>query len=672
MKKIALLTAITITIIVACTNNKKETPFLNAADRDTTINPANDFYDFANGGWYKRTAIKETESSAGGFTDLYNNTQVKLKGMIEDIASKTHSKNSPEQMVGDFYKAAMDSNAIDKLGYEPIKPILASIQKIATKQDVINWIAERKNYNLDFIFQPYVAADEMNSKMNILSFYQGGLSLPDRDYYFKTDPSTVSVYNALINNIKTLFTLTGTDSATALKNATTIYNLEKNMAAGHRTNVELRNPKTNYNKMALVDVNKKYPNINLSAYLKALNTNADSINVCQPNYFEKINALLASESIDAWKTYLTFHSIYYAANSLSKPFVDANFEYNKVLSGQQKQKPRWERMTSNVNRYLGDALGQVYVKKYFPPEAKQRMMELVNNLGKAFEARLTKLDWMSDSTKATAKQKLGTFLKKIGYPDTWKDYKGVDITPNTHFNNLMSVRKFEHSFEFAKIGKPVDKTEWMMSAPTINAYYNPTNNEIVFPAGILQFPFFDLNADDAINYGGIGMVIGHEMTHGFDDQGAQYDKEGNMKNWWGKSDLEKFSAKTKAVVDLYNGFKVLDTIPVNGALTLGENIADMGGLAIAYDAFKLTKQGQSTEKIEGFTPDQRFFLSFAQIWQEKMKNESLISQINTDPHSPAKYRVMGPLMHFEPFYKAFNVTSTNKMWVAEDKRIKIW
>lgn len=672
MRKIALLVTVATVAFFACTNNNKQASFFNAADRDTTINPVDDFYDFANGGWFKRTTIKETESSAGGFTDLYNNTQEKLKTMIEDVASKSHSKNTPEQMVGDFYKAAMDSVAIDKVGYQPIKSALESIEKIASYKDIMVWIAEQKQYNFDYIFQPYVAADEKNSSMNILSFYQGGLSMPDREYYFKTDPTTQDAYNALLKNIKTYSLLTGKDSVTALKNATTIYNLEKKLAAGHRTNVELRNPQLNYNKMAVTAVDKLYPNINFSNYLKAMKVQADSVNISQPNYFSQINTLLSSEPIESWKAYLAHHTIANSASALSQNFVDARFEFGKVFSGQKKLKPRWERMTSNVNTFLGDALGQVYVKKYFPPVAKERMMDLVNNLGKAFEARINKLDWMSDSTKLTAKQKLSTFLKKIGYPEKWKDYKGVEISPSSHYSNLLSVRKFEHAFEFAKIGKAVDKTEWLMSAPTINAYYNPTNNEIVFPAGILQFPFFDLNADDAINYGGIGMVIGHEMTHGFDDQGAQYDKEGNMKNWWGKSDLEKFNSKTKAVIDLYNGFKVLDTVPINGALTLGENIADMGGLAIAYDAFKLTKQGQGNEKIDGFTPDQRFFLSFAQIWQEKMKNESLISQINTDPHSPSKFRVMGPLMHFDPFYKAFNVTEKNKMWVAADKRIRIW
>ncbi len=480
------------------------------------------------------------------------------------------------------------------------------------------------------------------------------------------------MYNAFITNVVTLFKLTGTDSITATKNATIIYELEKKIATGHKTNIELRDPQANYNKLSLTDIDKQFPNIQFSTFLKSLKVSTDSFNICQLIFFKQLNNLLASEPIENWKIYLQFHAIGNSANALSQPFVDASFNYYKVLTGQEKQKPRWERMTNAVNSYLGDALGQIYVKQFFPPEAKQRMLDLVNNLQKAFETRITSLDWMSDSTKVLAKAKLYTFLKKIGYPDVWKDYSSVTISNNSHFNNVLATRKFEHDYEFSKLGKPVDKNEWGMSAPTINAYYNPTFNEIVFPAGILQFPFFDLAADDAINYGGIGMVIGHEMTHGFDDQGAQYDKDGNLKNWWGTSDNVKFKAKGQSVIDLYNSFTVLDSVHVQGALTLGENIADMGGLAIAYDAFKLTKQGQSTEKMDGFTPDQRFFLSLAQIWQEKMKDAGLRTQINTDPHSPAQFRVMGPLMHFEPFYKAFNVKEGDKMFIAEKDRIKIW
>lgn len=672
MKKIILPVALIAFGIVACNQNKNTQSFLKETDRDTSINPADDFYKFANGNWLKNTKIDATESSAGGFTDLYNNTQVKVKKMIEDVAAQSNKIGTNEQKVGDFYKAAMDSTTIDKLGYEPLKPILQSISTIKTKTDLINWIAERKQYNYSYLFQPYVGADEKNSKQTILSVYQGGLSLPDRDYYFKSDAETKKVYNAFITNVVTLFKLTGTDSITATKNATIIYELEKKIATGHKTNIELRDPQANYNKLSLTDIDKQFPNIQFSTFLKSLKVSTDSFNICQLIFFKQLNNLLASEPIENWKIYLQFHAIGNSANALSQPFVDASFNYYKVLTGQEKQKPRWERMTNAVNSYLGDALGQIYVKQFFPPEAKQRMLDLVNNLQKAFETRITSLDWMSDSTKVLAKAKLYTFLKKIGYPDVWKDYSSVTISNNSHFNNVLATRKFEHDYEFSKLGKPVDKNEWGMSAPTINAYYNPTFNEIVFPAGILQFPFFDLAADDAINYGGIGMVIGHEMTHGFDDQGAQYDKDGNLKNWWGTSDNVKFKAKGQSVIDLYNSFTVLDSVHVQGALTLGENIADMGGLAIAYDAFKLTKQGQSTEKMDGFTPDQRFFLSLAQIWQEKMKDAGLRTQINTDPHSPAQFRVMGPLMHFEPFYKAFNVKEGDKMFIAEKDRIKIW
>jgi putative endopeptidase len=673
MKKIALpLLAIGI-CVVACKSSKKETvSFLTASNMDTSINAADDFYRYANGGWLKTAKIDETESSAGGFTDLYNRTQVKVRSLIEDVANASNKEGSNEQKVGDFYKTAMDSSTIDKLGYKPLQPFLDEITKIKTPAEIITWIANRKKYSYDYLLETYVGADEKNSSTNILSIYQGGLGLPDRDYYFKSDAETKKVYDAYITNIKALFTLIGVDSVTASKNADIVYNLEKKLAMGHKTNIELRDPQANYNKLGLQTIETNYPNLHFGEYVKILNIKLDSFNVGQLGYLKQLNSLLASEPIENWKVYLSFHTIGFSANGLSQPFIDASFNYYKVLTGQKKQKPRWERMTGAVNTYLGDALGQIYVKKHFPAEAKQKMLDLVNNLQKAFETRITKLDWMSEATKTKAKEKLNTFLKKIGYPDTWKDYSSVTITPKSYFDNVLATRKFRHEFEYNKLGKPVDKTEWGMSAPTINAYYNPTFNEIVFPAGILQFPFFDLSADDAINYGGIGMVIGHEMTHGFDDQGAQYDKIGNMANWWNKEDEAKFKAKGKSVIDLYNSFKVLDTVAVQGALTLGENLADMGGIAIAYDAFKLTKQGQSTEKIDGFTADQRFFLSFAQIWQEKMKDESMRTQINTDPHSPPMFRVMGPLMHFEPFYKAFNVKAGNKMFVAEKDRIKIW
>ena len=449
--------------------------------------------------------------------------------------------------------------------------------------------------------------------------------------------------------------------------------MEKQIAAAHLTNVELRDPQTNYNKMAVTALDKSMPNISWNSLLAGMRIKSDSINVGQPKHFANINTLIAATPIEVWKLYLKSHLLNEVAAALSNDFVNANFDYaGKALGGKKQLKPRWERMISATDGNLSEALGQLYVKKYFTEDAKKRMLELINNLQKAFEARISKLDWMGEATKQKSKDKLHTFLKKIGFPDKWKDYSKVKINKNQYFNNLVECSKNEYNFQVSKVGKPVDRTEWGMTPSTVNAYYNPTFNEIVFPAGILQFPFFDLNADDAINYGGIGMVIGHEMTHGFDDQGAQYDKDGNMQNWWTKDDEAKFKEKGKSVIDLYNTFTMLDSLHVKGALTVGENIADIGGIAIAYEAFKMTKQGQDTIKIDGFTPDQRFFISYAQIWRNKQKEESIRQRINTDPHSPPMYRVLAPLMNFEPFYKAFNVKEGDKMYVAPDKRIKIW
>ncbi|MEP7318703.1 MAG: M13 family metallopeptidase, partial [Panacibacter sp.] len=460
---------------------------------------------------------------------------------------------------------------------------------------------------------------------------------------------------------------------TAAKNAAIVYAVEKQMAGSHKTNVALRDPEGNYNKMAVADLDKKMPAFGWSTLLNNLTIKTDSVNVSQPAYYTKLNDLLNSVPIDTWKIYLRFHLLSDAANVLSSDFVNAAFEYNgKALSGQQQLKPRWQRMTASTDNNLGEALGQLYVKKYFTEDAKKRMLDLVNNLQKAFEVRINNLDWMSDSTKTKAKEKLYTFIKKIGYPDKWRDYSKVNIDKSTYYENLQSCAKNEFEYQIGKVDKPVDKTEWGMTPPTINAYYNPSFNEIVFPAGILQFPFFDPNADDAINYGGIGMVIGHEMTHGFDDQGAQYDKDGNLKLWWSKDDYAKFKVKSEQEIAQYNSFTVLDSLHVNGALTNGENIADLGGINIAYDAFKMTAQGKDTVKTDGLTPDQRFFFSYAQIWRSKQKDEILRQQVNTNPHSPAIWRVNGPLMNFTPFYAAFNVQPGDKMYKPDSTIIKIW
>lgn len=678
MKQIALSLLAAVTAVVSLNGCKEEKPttnqqFLDASTRDSSVKPGENFFLFVNGKWLKSAVIPPTESDIGSALELYNRTKDNLHALLDSASSTTNAPGSIEQKVGDFYASGMDTTTIDKLGYDPVKPYLQKIDAIRNAAGIMQFAAEQQTEETSLLFNQGFSSDEKNSSINIAIYYQGGIGLPDRDYYFKTDPATLHIVQEYQKYMRRLFVLTGDDSVTASKKVAIVFDLEKKLAASHKTNVELRDPQANYHKMAVADLDKQMPVFAWKATLNSMGVKADSLNVAQPAYYAKLNELLKTVPIDTWKAYLRFHLLNDAAGSLSSDFVNARFEYvGKALNGQQKMRPRWEKMVPTTDGNLGDALGQLYVKKYFTEEAKRRIDELVNNLQKAFEARIDKLDWMSDSTKAVAKDKLHAFIKKIGYTNKWRDYSKVTIDRNKYFENLVSCAKNDYEYQLAKVGKPVDKMEWDMTPPTINAGYYPTFNAIVFPAGILQFPFFDPNADDAINYGGIGMVIGHEMTHGFDDQGAQYDKDGNLKNWWSKADYDKFTAKSKRVIDLYNSFTVLDSLHINGALTTGENIADIGGLAIAYDAFKMTKEGQDTTKIDGYTPDQRFFLSLGQIWRDKMKDELARQLVNVDPHSPPMYRVNGPLMNFEPFYKAFNVQPGDKMYVPDSARIKIW
>jgi putative endopeptidase len=664
--------------LFSCNTNKGNTvtvsKTLALANIDSAVKPGDDFFLYANGKWLDTATIDPSESSAGSSIEMYNRTKAHLKSILDSVSSAKNAPGSIGEKVGDFYASGMDSAAIEKASYDPVKPTLQEINDIKDTKGIMHFLAKQITYNEGSLLAPYVAPDDKNSSVNILAFYQAGLGLPDRDYYFKTDAATANVVNAYKTYIQKIFTLTGDDSATAAKNMNTVYNIEKQLAASHRTNVELRDPQSNYNKMAVADLDKRMPEIGWKDLIHTIiPATVDSVNVNQPAYYQELNNLLKTVPVDSWKTYLRFHTLSSAAPALSNDFVQANFDYaGKALAGNQQMKQRWERIYQLTDANLGDDLGQLYVKEYFPEEAKKRMLELVNNLQKSFEARIVKLDWMSDSTKQIAKDKLHAFIKKIGFPDKWRDYSKVTIDRKSFYNNLQSCAKNEFAFQAAKVGKPVDRTEWGMTTPTINAYYNPTVNEIVFPAGILQYPYFDLGSDDAMNYGGIGMIIGHEMTHAFDDQGAQYDKDGNLKNWWSKEDYEKFKAKGQQVINLYNGFIVLDSMHLNGSLTQGENTADIGGIAIAYDAFKLTKQGQDTVKIDGLTPDQRFFLSYAQGWRNKKKDQALRTQVNTNPHSTAKYRVWGPLMNFDPFYKAFNVKEGDKMFVPQKDRIRIW
>jgi len=672
MKQLSLFTLLLLVVGASQQTLAQTTKRVVLNGIDTSKKPGDDFFMYANGIWYDTIRIPDSQTGVGSYSFMNYPQRKRMQGILDSISVSRNPAGSIEQKVGDFYASGMDMATINKLGYQPVKPILARIDAITNVASLLKLVTEQQKAGNESVVDFYVGPDDKQSTVNIAQFSQAGIGLPEREYYFKTDSSTVRIQKAYQNYLTRLFELTGIDAATARKNASIIYDIEKQLASSHKTNIELRDVKANYNKLSVVDLSKKQPALNWTTLLKDLGAKVDSVNVGQPAYYDKLNTMLNSVPVSDWKVYLKAHVLTSYSNFLSQPFVDASFNYTKILTGQATKQTRAEEMTQAVDRSIGDALAQLYVKKYFPESARKRMAVLVDNLKKAFEGRIDRLDWMSDSTKTKAKDKLHAFSEKIGYPDKWRDYSLVTVKRNAYFENRLSANKNNYLFNLNKLGKPVDRTEWHTTPPTVTAYNNPPLNEIVFPAGILQPPYFDVNADDALNYGGIGMVIGHEITHSFDDQGAQYDKYGNVTNWWTEADYTKFKAKTQQVIDQYSSFMVLDSVHIKGALTVGENTADIAGVAIAYDAFKLTEQGKSAEKLDGFTPDQRFFLSIARIWRVKTRDAFMNMYINTNPHSPAKWRVNGPLMNFTPFYKAFNIQPGDKMYKPEKDRITVW
>ncbi len=661
----------TILSLAACKNNTEKS-YIAINGIDSSIKPGDNFFRYVNHTWYDSAQIPASQSGVGAYMFMNYPQRLRLMGILDSISKANNKAGSIEQKIGDFYASGMDTNTINKLGYDPIKPMLAGIDSINSTASLMKFVAKEAKMNSNSLLGFYVGPDNKNSNLNIAHLAQEGIGLPERDYYFKTGTTDIAIQQAYKTYLSTLFQLTGTEAGTAAKNAEIAYNIEKQLASSHRNNIELRDVNANYNKMSVADLAKREPNIGWENVLNDLGAKTDSIDVGQPAYYDKLNTFLKTVPINDWKIYLRAYTLRHFADLLSKPFADAAFEMDKVITGQAVQKTRGEKMASVLDRNLGEALGEIYVKKYFTEEAKKRMLELVNNLQKAMGARMDKLDWMSDSTKIKAKEKLFAMTKKIGYPDKWRDYSKVKVVRDKYFENMVSAAANNYAFELAKLNKPVDKTEWFTTPSTVTAYNNPSANEIVFPAGILQSPYFDNNADDALNYGGIGMVIGHEITHTFDDQGAQFDKDGNVKDWWTKADYEKFKAKTQKVIDLYNTFTVLDSMHVKGAMTVGENTADIAGVAIAYDAFKMTPQGHDTTKIDGFTPDQRFFISVARIWRVKMKDEYLRLWVNNNPHSPPMWRVNSPLMNTAYFYIAFNVQPGDSNYLAPENRVEIW
>ena len=653
-------------------NNKRK--FIDPANMDLSVKPGDNFYLYANGTWLKNTPIPGSKTRWGSFDKLAEESSLALKELLENAAANPGT-NSLMKRVGDFFASGMDSLAIEKQGYEPIKKYLADIANLSGKEDVLSHINYLRSHSIASpLYRIGVGQDSRKVTQYIISIGQGGTSLPDRDYYLKSDARSVTIRKEYTNYITKLFTLCGTDEATAAKNAATILNLETSIAKAQMSRVEMRDPVKLYNKFSVEALSAKTPTMKWANILTQLGyvNKQDSVVVSNPKFLVFADSLLNAVSVDTWKTYLQWNVMRDAAPYLSSVFVDANFTFNKVLSGQKEQTPRWQRVSGLVDGLMGDLLGQLYVDKYFKPAAKKRMMELIENMVQTFDSRIQKLDWMSNETKIKALQKLHAFTRKIGYPDAWKNYEGLEIKRNDYLGNLMRCNDWRYKDNINRLGKPVDKTEWGMTPPTVNAYYSPQKNEIVFPAGILRFPFFDFDADDAINYGGIAAVIGHEMTHGFDDQGRQFDADGNLHDWWTKADADEFKKRADEVVEQYNGYVILDTLHINGKLTLGENLADLGGLNIAYEAFKKTAQGKKGKPIDGFTPDQRFFLNWAQVWRSNILPEAAAQRIVTDPHSPGVYRANGPLTNIDAFYKAFGIKEGDKMFKPKEKRIHIW
>ncbi len=678
-KTIWLVVALSANLALATPPKKTAAPgkFIDPKNMDSSVKPGDDFYRYANGNWLKTNPIPASKTSWGSFNELRERSSEAMKTLLED-ATKNTAKSRLHQLVGDFYASGMDSLFVNRFGSEPIRPDLMQIDRLSTKETILNEMAQLRTQGTGMLFSFFVAQDRKNPAKYLPQFGQGGTTLPDRDYYLKNDTRSQKIRDAYRDHLTKMFGLVGEETTRASQNADVVVRLETALAKAQMARVEMRDPYKTYNKLAVPAFSRITPGINWAAQLSKFGvTGQDTVLVSSPAFFKALDSLITATPIDELKTYIRWNILKSAAPYLGKDFVDQNFAFSKVLTGQKEQTPRWQRVSSLIDGTLGDALGQLYVQQYFKPEAKLRMMTLVDNLEASFKEHINGLDWMTAETKKRALNKLVSFKRKIGYPDKWKNYEGMTINRRDFYGNVKAASQWSYQFMIAKLGKPVDRTEWGMTPPTVNAYYNPVNNEIAFPAAILQFPFFDADADDAINYGGIGAVIGHEMTHGFDDSGRQYDADGTLRDWWTKDDAAKFKERADKVEAQFFGYKVLDTLKVNGKLTLGENLADLGGLAIAYDAFKKTKQGRATsgrggDKIDGFSPDQRFFLSWAQVWRINVLPETTAQLILTDPHAPGQYRCNGPLSNIDAWYQAFDVKSGDKLYKPKDQRIRVW
>ncbi len=643
---------------------------------DTTVSPKDDFFKYAVGNWIKKNPIPASESGWGIGSIVQEETYGRLKSISEESAGKTGSEGSNEQKIGDFWFTGMDSLGIEKQGITPVKADLERITAIKDIEGVLSEVALQQTSGMSTLFGSYVFQDEKNSEEQALHLYQGGLGLPDRDYYFNTDNRNSNIRKEYKAHIQRMFKLLGNDEATAAKNMTNVYALEETLAKNSRKIEALRDPYKNYNKMDLAALDKLAPSMKFSdLFVKMKMPQVKSAVVGQPEFYTAVDKLLKTTPIDTWKAYLTWNFISNYAGNLSSPFAKEDFHfYRTVLRGVKEMKPRWKRVLDAEERLLGDALGQLFVKNYYSEKTKKRYEELVKNIFSTYKERIEKLDWMSDSTKKKALLKLSTVMSKVSYPDKWKDFSTLAIRRDSYVQNIIRANQWWYQYNINKIGKPVDKTEWDMTPQTYNAYYNPSNNEIVLPAAIFFVAgFSDEQLDDAIIYAYAGgSTIGHEITHGFDDQGRQFDKKGNLTDWWTKKDADEYNKRAKGIIAQYNDFVVLDSLHIRGEATQGENIADLGGLILGLEAFKKTDQYKSGKKINGFTPLQRFFLGWAVAWMNQTRDESLANQIMSDVHAPSFLRVNGPVVNVDEFYEAFNIKPGDKMYRAPEKRVKIW
>jgi putative endopeptidase len=673
MRKLTVPIIALVLMTNAC-NAPKDTTGINLKNLDTTAVAGNDFYQYACGGWMKNNPLTGEYSRFGSFDKLRENNLNQLKDLVTGIASKGGSQGSIEQKIGDLYNIAMDSTTLNKEGYDPIKADLARIAALKSSADLVKLMPDLYLSGVDTYFAISVDADQMSSKENLVQTYQSGISLGERDYYLDNDQHTKEIRDKYKAHVINMFKQVGFTEDQAKTNMEAVLKIETRLATAAYDNVKLRDPHANYNKMTVTELQKLVPAIEWNSYLNALGLkNTKVLSVSQKESLVEVGKIIESEPIANQIAYLQWKLIDGSASYLSDAIYTANFNfYGKVLSGKKEQRPRWKRSVDMVDGVLGEAVGQMYVKQYFPPAAKERMLKLVENLQISLAERIKALPWMGDSTKAKAKEKLDAFYVKIGYPNKWRDYTGLDIKKDSYYANIVRSNRFDHAYRFDKAGKPVNKDEWFMTPQTVNAYYNPTTNEICFPAGILQPPFFDMNADDAFNYGAIGVVIGHEMTHGFDDQGCQFDKEGNLKNWWTAEDKKNFDARTKGLADYFDAIVVAPGVNANGKFTLGENIADHGGLQVSFNAFKHATAEKPLTKADGYTPEQRFFLSYANVWAGNIRTEEISRLTKADPHSLGKWRVNGALPHIQAWYDAFGIKADNKLFVPVEKRVSIW